>query len=67
VHRAKPWVANTPKWSQPEDALMWIESIPFKETHHYVLRVLENYIIYRTLMNKPLSKKQWTGLLRVHG
>jgi soluble lytic murein transglycosylase-like protein len=67
VHRAKPWVANTPNWSKPEEALMWIESIPFKITHHYVLRVLEGYIIYRTLMNKPLSKKQWTGLLRVHG
>jgi soluble lytic murein transglycosylase-like protein len=65
-NRAKPWLTDTPKWSQPEDALMWIESIPLKETRNYVLWVLEGYIIYRILMNNPIKGNEWSQLLRAH-
>ncbi len=37
----------------PETALasaLWIESIPYKETRHYVKRVLENAVIYSFIM-----------------
>lgn len=66
VNRAGPWVARTPNLKTPEDALVWIESIPFSITHHYVLRVMESYIIYRHLMGKPLQRRDWHQLLRAH-
>ena len=30
-----------------EEAIDWIETIPFEETRNYVQRVLENVIVYR--------------------
>jgi tetratricopeptide (TPR) repeat protein len=64
VHRAKPWVDNTPALKIPEDALIWIESIPFQITRHYVLTVLESYITYRKLMGSPVQGNEWMDLLR---
>ncbi len=34
-----------------EPAIDWIESIPYGETRNYVMRVMENVAIYRTLAN----------------
>lgn len=34
-----------------EDAIDWVESIPFGETRNYVMRVLENVSVYRTLLD----------------
>ncbi|MEE2688129.1 MAG: lytic transglycosylase domain-containing protein [Pseudomonadota bacterium] len=46
--RAKRWQKN---FGDPErsieDAVDWIESIPFYETRNYVQRVLENFTVYR--------------------
>ena len=66
VNRAIPWIQNTPDLNIPEDGCVWIESIPFKDTHHYVLRVMESYITYRSLMGKPVMGKEWDQLLRAH-
>lgn len=33
--------------AQPEDMVDWIEHIPFDETRAYVMRVLENLMVYR--------------------
>jgi soluble lytic murein transglycosylase len=40
-------MGNPPK--NVPDAINWIESIPFGETRNYVMRVLENTQVYRTL------------------
>ena len=40
-------IGDLPK--NPNAAVDWIESIPFGETRNYVMRVLENLEIYRTL------------------
>lgn len=47
----RKWVAQmgTPPKSL-EPALDWIESIPFDETRNYVMRVIENANIYRSLL-----------------
>lgn len=57
--------SNVRKWIQtrgmpPKDlegAVDWIESIPFGETRNYVMRVLENVSVYRTLADSktPLT------------
>ncbi len=53
-HRVKKWVGD------PIDAILWIESIPFKETRNYVKNILENRIIYGYLnhdkQTAPLPK-----------
>jgi soluble lytic murein transglycosylase len=30
----------------------WIENIPFTETRDYVQRVMENYQVYKSLLNE---------------
>ena len=37
-----------------EDPLLFIESIPFKETRGFVERIMSNYWIYQTLMNQDV-------------
>jgi soluble lytic murein transglycosylase len=45
-----------------EDAIDWIESIPFYETRNYVQRVLENFTMYRGLRDgKDLSLSPTTN------
>ena len=39
-----------PPPKNPEGMVNWIESIPYSETRNYVMRVLENLTIYRTLL-----------------
>jgi soluble lytic murein transglycosylase len=51
--------ANVRKWiaargmppKKLDAAIDWIESIPFGETRNYVMRVLENVSVYRTIKN----------------
>ena len=47
-HRVKRWIREfgDPRKSA-EEAIDWIETIPFEETRNYVQRVLENVIVYR--------------------
>ncbi len=37
-----------------DDPLLFIESIPFRETRGFVERIMANYWIYQTLMNQPV-------------
>lgn len=50
--RVRQWVAQygTPG-KTPEEAIDWIERIPFSETRNYVQRVLENLQVYRAVTN----------------
>ena len=42
------------------DYINWIELIKFKETRNYVQRVLENYNVYRYILNqKPIQIKDF--------
>ena len=47
-HRVKRWMRNygDPRTSL-EEAIDWIEMIPFNETRNYVQRVMENVIVYQ--------------------
>ena len=47
-HRVKKWLKENgdPRGSL-DDAIDWIESIPFSETRNYVQRILETLPIYR--------------------
>ena len=65
-HRAIPWIQNTPDLGIAEDGIVWMESIPYKETHHYVLRIMESYITYRSMLGQPVMGKEWDLLLRAH-
>lgn len=38
------------KYTNIEDVIDWIECIPFGETRNYVMRVLENIIVYDTIL-----------------
>lgn len=64
-HRAKRWARNygDPRTSL-EDAIDWIEMIPFNETRNYVQRVMENVIVYQQRLkgrHVALSLETMTG------
>jgi len=42
------------KMKYNDDPLLFIESIPFRETRAFVERIMANYWIYRTLMNQDV-------------
>lgn len=42
------------KMKYNDDPLLFIESIPFRETRGFVERIMANYWIYQTLMNQPV-------------
>jgi len=49
---------NLNKWKKKidtNDPLLFLESIPSKETRSFVERIIVNYWIYRNLMNQPLA------------
>ena len=49
---------NLIKWKkqvQTTDPLLFLETIPSRETRSFVERIIVNYWIYRTLMNQPLQ------------
>jgi soluble lytic murein transglycosylase len=44
------WIAANGDPRDPSvDVIDWIEQIPFKETRDYVMRVLENAVVYKTM------------------
>jgi soluble lytic murein transglycosylase len=45
--RARQWIRDFGDPRGGVDAVDWIESIPFAETRHYIMRVLENTQVYR--------------------
>lgn len=47
--RTDEWIARygDPRGKPVEAVVDWIERIPFKETRHYVQRVMENYQVYK--------------------
>jgi len=50
---------NLMKWEKKmnyqADPLMFLESLPSKETRSFIERILVNYWVYRDLMNEPLD------------
>ena len=59
------WIATfgaPPK--NPDGAVQWIESIPYGETRNYVMRVLENTQVYRTLADSDSEPALLTDLTR---
>ncbi len=52
-HRVKRWLTNMPKESVP--APVWIETMPWKETRHYVKNVAAFRAIYARLNNMPTT------------
>jgi soluble lytic murein transglycosylase len=51
------WIAANGDPRDPGvDVIDWIEQIPFKETRDYVMRVLENAVVYKTI--EPGRKEQ---------
>ena len=46
------------------DIVDWIESIPFRETRNYVMRVTESMRIYDALLSGRLPDQSLTDLLR---
>jgi soluble lytic murein transglycosylase len=53
----RKWIKayGDPREMSAENALNWLESIPFSETRSYVQRVLENTAVYRYKKNGPLA------------
>jgi len=57
--RAKRW-----RDSRTIDAAIYIETIPFDETRHYVKQVMENAVVYAAMMEgKPQSIKSRLGVI----
>ncbi len=57
--RAKRW-----RDSRTIDAAIYIETIPFDETRHYVKQVMENAVVYAAMMEgKPQSIKTRLGVI----
>lgn len=56
---------NLIKWKKKmnymDDPLLFLESIPSRETRSFTERILVNYWIYRSLMNQPLSSLDETA------
>lgn len=52
--RIPQWIKRygDPRGKPVDDAVDWIENIPFTETRDYVQRVMENYQVYKSLLNE---------------
>ena len=63
--RVLSWIAAH---GDPRDAKVdvvdWIEAIPFDETRNYVMRVLENELVYKTRRGEPLQPRELNQILR---
>ncbi len=59
--RVKHWKKiNKDPQKKQIDFVDWVELIPFKETRNYVQRVLENYNVYRYILEKkPIPMKDF--------
>ena len=68
AYNAGPLPVGRWAWLDRGDPLLWIESIPYYETRHYVPSVLRNYWIYQGLMGKEqatlrdLAQHRWPPL-----
>jgi soluble lytic murein transglycosylase len=53
--RIPQWIKRygDPRGKPIDDVVDWIENIPFTETRDYVQRVMENYQVYKSLLNEP--------------
>ncbi|MDD9910910.1 MAG: lytic transglycosylase domain-containing protein [Ahrensia sp.] len=51
--RASEWIERygDPRGRPLDDVVDWIEKIPFGETRNYVMRVMENYQVYKARLN----------------
>ncbi len=55
--RAREWIARygNPVGLPLDEAIDWIEQIPYPETQGYVMKVLENLTVYRAAAGQPLT------------
>ncbi|MDB5523922.1 MAG: murein transglycosylase protein [Rhizobium sp.] len=53
--RIPQWIKRygDPRGKPIDEVVDWIENIPFTETRDYVQRVMENYQVYKSLLNEP--------------
>ncbi|WP_137154066.1 lytic transglycosylase domain-containing protein [Rhizobium sp. FKL33] len=53
--RIPQWIKRygDPRKKKLDDVVDWIETIPFQETRDYVQKVMENYQVYKALLNQP--------------
>jgi soluble lytic murein transglycosylase len=53
--RIPKWIKRygDPRGKPVDEVVDWIENIPFTETRDYVQRVMENYQVYKSLLNEP--------------
>ena len=51
--RPRQWAQRygDPRFMDVEEAVDWVEGIPFNETRNYVMRVLEGMHVYRQRIN----------------
>lgn len=63
--RARKWLAllGDPR-SEAVDPVDWVESIPFRETQTYVMRVAESLPIYRARLSGQTGQVNFTALLK---
>ena len=51
--RVYNWIKrNGDPRSKDVDTIDWVELIPYKETRNYIQRVIENYNVYKVLLDK---------------
>jgi soluble lytic murein transglycosylase len=62
--RARQWMNRFGDPRNVTDPVDWIELIPFEETRNYVMRVLENWTVYRSQIGLPASTAQLSEILR---
>jgi soluble lytic murein transglycosylase len=53
--RIPQWIKRygDPRRMKLDEVVDWIEAIPFQETRDYVQKVMENYQVYKALLNQP--------------
>jgi soluble lytic murein transglycosylase len=51
--RVRKWIGQygDPTGKEIDDVVDWVERIPFTETRNYVMRVMENYQIYKARLS----------------
>ncbi len=50
------WIQKYSPSETQHGMIDWIESIPFRETRYYVLKVMERDIVYRYLIYRGLTE-----------
>ncbi|AQX19442.1 lytic transglycosylase domain-containing protein [Bartonella sp. WD16.2] len=64
--RVNEWIARygDPRGQSLDKVVDWVERIPYPETRNYVMRVMENYVVYKTRFNEITDIK--THLITGH-